>query len=178
MRASSQPGSRTGEENPKPGQRREHHVERVGRIAAVGARIGQRADELGELDNRARVAVGDRSAAARPAPGERTCRKWIGWPSIVGHELRERVEPRLLRAPVVLVAPVGDELLEVVARDAPLPADARAARAASASGEPLAQVLEVGVGDRDVERVDVVVMAATLRRDAERFVPHAVWDPS
>ena len=57
MRWNSQPVSRVGPESPNPGRLGEHEVEGVGRVGAVGARVGQRADHRGELDDRARPAV-------------------------------------------------------------------------------------------------------------------------
>ena len=70
------PSRVVGPENPKPGMRRDHEVERVGRIATVRARIGQRADHVEVLDDGPRPAVRQRSAASRPGSGDRTCRKW------------------------------------------------------------------------------------------------------
>ena len=42
---------------PKPGQRRHHDMERVGRIPAVGGRVGERPDEVDELGERSGPAV-------------------------------------------------------------------------------------------------------------------------
>ena len=56
-------------------------MERVGRVAAVGARVGQRADHLQELHDELGQPWVMISGSAFGS-GDRTCRKWIFWPSI------------------------------------------------------------------------------------------------
>ena len=90
------------------GQRRDHQVERVGRRAAVRLGIGQRLDDLELLDDRARPAVRDdhrqRILVLRADVQE------VDVDAVdLGEELRERVEPRLDLAPVVLRRPVVGE---------------------------------------------------------------------
>ncbi len=65
------------------GEGGDHQVEGVGRVAAVGRRVGQRADHVEELDDRARPAVGEDQRQRVLGSGERTWRKWMFWPSIV-----------------------------------------------------------------------------------------------
>ena len=82
------------------GQRRHDEVERVGRVAAVRDRIGERPDHLQELDDRSRPAVGHhqrqrvglRRAHVEEVDAEAVDRR---------AELRERVELRLGPPPVV-----------------------------------------------------------------------------
>ena len=85
---------------PVAGHRRAHDVERVGRVAAVRRRVGERADDVEELDDRARPAVRDEQRE-RVGCGERTWMKCTRSPSIVGartvaHSL-SRASPRASR---------------------------------------------------------------------------------
>ena len=75
--------------------------------------------------------------------------KWIDWPSIVGAEVRELVEPRLLRAPVVLVAPVLDQLAQVADRDAVLPAGVVDLVGEAGRSQAVGEVVEDQVADVD-----------------------------
>ena len=43
---------------PVAGQRRHHHVERIGGVAPVGGRVDERPDHLEELDDRSRATRG------------------------------------------------------------------------------------------------------------------------
>ena len=74
---------------------------RTRRRRAVG-RVAQRLDDVEELDDRARPAVRE-DQRERFGSGERTWRKWMVCPSIVGRELRVPVEPGLPDPPVVPV---------------------------------------------------------------------------
>jgi hypothetical protein len=83
-------------------------VERVGRVAAVRARVGQRVDHVEELHERSRPAMHH----------EQRQRVWLGRADVqemhplapdVGDELRVLVEPGLLSAPVVAGSPVLGE---------------------------------------------------------------------
>src|SRR6266508_4238658 len=108
---------------PEPGDGGNHQVERVGRVAAVAARVVQRPDDVEELCDAARPAVGDQQRA-----GVRLRRAHVEEVDVhsvdLGDELRVRVQPRLCLAPVVGGAPVLRQLLEVAERDAARPADA------------------------------------------------------
>ena len=90
------------------------HVERVGGVGAVRAGVGQEWDHLRVTPERVRPAVAENQRQngpgrrggpdvdeVNPEAGERDAEAW---------ELRER---RLLRRPVELVRPVGDELAKV-----------------------------------------------------------------
>ena len=92
------------------GHRRDHDVERVRGVAAVRGRVGERADDVQHLDDRARPAVRDdhrqRVLVRRPDVDE------VDVEAVdLGQELREGVQPRLEPAEVVVVAPVAGELL-------------------------------------------------------------------
>ena len=65
MRAGSQPGSRGLSEKAKPGMRRHHHVKRIGGLAAMRRRIGERADDFREFRGSSLASRGSRVAAAR-----------------------------------------------------------------------------------------------------------------
>src|SRR5215204_4594323 len=67
---------------PEARQRGRDDVEGVGRVAAVGARVGERSDDAQKLHNRAWVPVAD-NQWERTRLGDRTCRKWMFWPSMV-----------------------------------------------------------------------------------------------
>ncbi len=92
-------------------QGRQHQVERVLGGAAVGGRVGQRADALQQLDDRARPAVRhdqrQRVLMSRPDVDEVDVH-----PVDLGRELRQRVQPRLALAPVVLGRPVARKRLQ------------------------------------------------------------------
>src|SRR5215212_5850646 len=57
-------------------------VEGVGRVAAVSARVGERSKDAQKLHNRAGYPWLMISGSASGS-GERTCRKWTFWPSMV-----------------------------------------------------------------------------------------------
>jgi hypothetical protein len=98
------PAGERGRER-ESGQRRDHQVERVRRVGAVGSRVGQRADHIEELDDRARPAMGQ----------DQRERVRLGRPDVqevdvlavdLGDELRVLVQPGLGRTPVKAVPPV------------------------------------------------------------------------
>ena len=151
-RAPARLAGRPGEAD--AGERRDHEVERVGGVGAVGAGIGQRADHVEVLDDRHRPAV------------RRDQRQGIRlWgldvqevdllPVDRGHELRVRVDARLLRAPVVPGAPVVDELADVVARNAVAPVHARQLVRPADAAEAVGEVVEVALGDVDLEGAEL-----------------------
>ena len=91
------------------GHGRQHDVERVRGGAAVRGQVGERADDLEQLEDRTGPAVRDDQR-------QRACVRRLHvdevdvFPVDLGGELRQRVRPRLARAPVVLGRPVAGEL--------------------------------------------------------------------
>jgi hypothetical protein len=83
--------------------------------------------------------------------GERTCRKWMEWPWIVVVK-GEAVQVHLGGAPVVGRTPVVGQALQVAERDSAAPADAGQLFGPARSGQAVAQIVEVGLGDVDAER--------------------------
>jgi hypothetical protein len=90
---------------PEAWDRRHHHVERVRGVAAVRPRVGERADELDELHDRARPAVGEEQGK-RLGLGRAHVQEVQVLPVDRGDELGELVEARLVFSPVVGGAPV------------------------------------------------------------------------
>ena len=71
-----------------------------------------------------------------------------------GAEVRELVQPRLLRSPVERVAPVLHQLAHVVHWDPVLPAGAVDLIGPARAGEAVLEVAQGGVLDGDLERLD------------------------
>ena len=133
-------------------------MERIGRIAAVAAGVGERADEIRELGDRARVPVGD-DEGQRVRLGRTDVQEVDDLTVDHGGELGEPVEPRFVRSPVVVGAPVLGQLLQVSERHAPAPSHARQLVGPAGAGEPVPQVIEVRLGDVDPEGPDLGVGA-------------------
>ena len=93
------------------GQGRQHEVECVLGAAAVSGRVGQRADGLEQLDDRARPTVRhdqrQRILVPRPDVDEVDVH-----PVDLRRELRQRVQSRFAPAPVVVRRPVAGERLD------------------------------------------------------------------
>ncbi len=131
-------------------------VEGVGRVAAVGPGVGERADHLGELGEGAGPAVGqDQRQGVR-----------LGRPDVqevhvravdLGGELRELVQPGLVRPPVVTVAPVRGQALDDLDGHPVRPGLARGVGGPAGAREALAQVVQVTLGDLDAEGADLLV---------------------
>ena len=143
------------------GQRRHHHVEGVVRIAAVGGRVAERADHVLEVPEGPRPAVaqhqGDRlrTLAARVQVVDRNA---VERDAMV----LEGVHARLVRAPVVPIAPVADEFGQEVAVHPVAPVGVAEIGAGAPAYEPFVQVGELGVGNGDLE---------AFRRGAHGCVP-------
>ena len=136
------------------GQRRQDEVERVLGASAVGGRIGERADDVEHLDHRTGPAVRDeqrqRVLVRRLDVDEMDLE-----PVDLGLELRQRVQPRLDLAPIVLVGPVAGEGVDRRRLDAlrrlrdELPAGPlRRGKAAPQLGELLVANLDPELADR------------------------------
>src|SRR6185437_13680728 len=72
-----------------------------------------------------------------------------------GGELVKPVQPRFVRPPVVLVAPVRRQLAHVIQRDAVVPAHPGQLVGPPGPGQPVPQVVQVRLGDVDTERQDL-----------------------
>ena len=83
-------------------------------------------------------------------------------PSIVVVNCGNALSSASALAPVVARPPVLGQLLQVVERHAAAPADAGQLVGPAGAGEPIAQVVEVGLGDVDPERPDLGARAAGL----------------
>jgi hypothetical protein len=140
----------------EPGDAREYQVERVGGVAAVRARVSERADDIGELYDRAGPAVRHKQRGCvrfgRPEVGEVDVRTVDR-----GGELRPLVQLGLRGPPVVHVPPVVRELLEVVARDAVCPAHTRQFVGPAGAVETLVEIVQIALGYIDTERMDALV---------------------
>jgi hypothetical protein len=111
-------------------------VEGVGRVAAVGTRVAQWADDVQELGDRAGPPV-DEHQRGGLGLGRANMREVKGLPVNVGGELGQLVQPGLVLAPVVAVGPVGGELPQVAGRDAATPSLAAELAAPAGTGEPV-----------------------------------------
>ena len=143
------------------GHRRDHDVESVRRAAAVRRGVGQRIDDLQLLDGRARPAVGyddrQRILMLRADMDEVDVE-----PVDLGHEVRQRVEPRFAPPPVIVRRPI--------ARDLPHKRELHALGAVidqltfrpSRSLDATLEVGELVIGGAERERADRFV--AILRR--------------
>jgi len=94
--------------------------------------------------------------------------------SDLGAELLELVQAGLVRAPVVAIAPVGDELSYVGEVRAVSPSRARHLVRKARARQPLPQIGEVGVGDVDAKWLDVhgpppLVHGSRARRDGRSY---------
>ena len=123
-------------------------------VAAVGARVGQRPDHPQELDRRARPAVGQ-DQRQRVRLGRADVQE-VDVLAVDGRdELRDLVQPGLLGAPVEAVGPVAGQVLQVVQGYAAGPVVAGRVLRPAGPGDPVVQVVEVGLGDVDPEGADL-----------------------
>ena len=153
MRPTSQPElGRLGGEA-VAGQGGQHEVERVLGAPAVRGRVGERADRLEQLDDRTGPAV-----RHDQRQGVRVRRPHVEevdvHPVDLGHELRQRVQPRLAPAPVVLGRPVAAERLHRRQLHALRAVVDQFPRGPARRGEAAAQVGERLLREVDVERAD------------------------
>ena len=140
-------------------------MERVGRVAAVRGRVGERADQVGELHDRARPAVQEQQRRGTGLGGadvqEVQLRAVYG-----GHELGIGVEGRLVCPPVVSGGPgFGGQLAQVGGGDAAFPAGAGQVAGPPGPGQALAKIVDLGLRDADAVGPEAVVVrhTATMR---------------
>ena len=145
-------GHLEGHREPVAGKRGDDHVEAVGRVAAVGGRIGQRADDLVQVPERPGPAVGeDQRHRIRTPPGHPH--------EVDGHAVDRDpvvlvgVHLRLDRPPVVDVAPVADEVLHPGPRGAVAAVGVAGVRRPAGPAQAFAEVVEIGLRDLDPERL-------------------------
>ena len=133
---------------PEPGQRGADHVERVGGVATVLGRIGERLDHLVELDDRARPAVRDDQwfglSVGRALMDE------VDVEPVDGRDvLVESVQPGLAGPPVVAVAPVPAHVSDPIQRGALVPVVDRLPLRPAGFRQPSSEVAEDLVGHID-----------------------------
>src|SRR6185369_5305577 len=121
-----------------------YDVEGIAGVAAMGSRVGERADDLLELRDRARPAVSDDERERRWAGAPRVD-EMDAEPADGGAEVRKPVQTRLGGAPVVAVAPVGDQLPHVGELRSVVPARAGDLVGEARARQALAQIRENGV---------------------------------
>ena len=150
------------------GQGRQHQVERVLGGAAVRGRVGQRADGLQQLDDRAGPAVRhdqrQRVLVPRPDVDEVDLD-----PVDLGRELRQRVQPRLAPAPVVLGRPVAGERLQRRQLHALRPVGDELLGGPARRLDPAAQLSELLLRNLDLERADGCCFGRDGHDGAPRF---------
>jgi hypothetical protein len=110
----------------------------------MGARVGQRADDVQELGDPAGPAVGEEQRLRAGLRGTDVQEVHVRTVDL-GDELGVTVQPRLCRAPVVGRGPVLGQLLEVADGHAPLPADAGQLVRPPGRRDPAAQIVEIGL---------------------------------
>ena len=134
-------------------------MERVRRVAAVRARVGQRADDVEELDDRARPAVREQQRQ-RVRLGRAHVQEVDVLPVDLGGELRvaRSAAPRA-RASRSRRASTRPGPCRYADGHAAAPADAGQLVRPAGPGEPVAQVVQVGLRDVDAEGADLVVFA-------------------
>lgn len=133
-------------------QRGSDDVERVRGVATMAGRVGQRTYELEEVVHRARPPMRDqqrrRVRDGRPGMQEvdvlAVDRRRV---------LLDRVQPRLMCAPVVSGAPVVGQVAQVRLADAVRPADAGKLVRPARTFQPERELVEVGLWDVDAERL-------------------------
>jgi hypothetical protein len=76
-------------------------------------------------------------------------------PVDLGRKLRERIQARLVPAPVIGRSPVFGQLPEIAGWDASAPADIRQLAGPARARQPVAQIVDVGLGYAYLEWADV-----------------------
>jgi hypothetical protein len=145
----------------RPGQAeagnvRQYQVECVGKVAAMGPRIGERRGDPGELHDRPRPAVDDDQRGCVWLRGADVGEVDTG-PVDCGRELRPLVQSCLGGPPVVLVPPVPHQFLEVVARDAVGPAHVGQLVRPPGAVQTLVQIVQLTLGNLEAERAEALV---------------------
>ena len=136
------------------GQRRQHEVERVLGASAVRGRVGERADRIEQLDDRAGPAVGHDQRQRVLVP--RLHVDEVDVHSVdLGRELRQRVQPRRDAPEVVLVRPVVRERLDRRELDALRPISDELLGGPACRRDAASKVSQCVVGNVDLEWADL-----------------------
>ena len=131
------------------GQRRAHDVKRI-RWVVAGSGIGQRHDHFVELRHGAGPAVGDEQRLG-VRMGAGAVNEMDVQALDARGELRKAVEVRLAGAPVVVVQPIGAEVLRVGQRQALAPVVRRFGLRPARGGQAALEVVQLRIGDVDAE---------------------------
>ena len=151
------------------GQRRQHEVERVLALAAVRGRVGERADGLEQLDDRAGPAV--RHDQRQRVLVRRADVNEVDVHTVDrGRELRQRVQSRLARAPVVIARPVARKRLHRGQLHALRPIIDQLCGRPARRLDPPAQLSELLPRNIDPERADGCCFGSDGHDVAPRFV--------
>ena len=138
----------------EPRERRDHDVERVRGVASVRAGIGEWPDERAVVVERPRPPVREHDRQ-RVGPGAAHVHEVHGGAIDVGTEVGQVVEALLLGPPVVTIAPTVDEPLEELLRDTVRPVARADRRNRAVPVQPLAEIIEYGVGNVDRVRLQL-----------------------
>ena len=134
-------------------QRRHHDVERRGVGRAVAARVGERVDDVEELDEGSGPAV-EQQQRRGVRLGRTDVEEVVLLPVDHRGELRVPVDAGLLGPPVEPGSPVLGQLAQVRHGNSLGPLGARQGVRPPGVGQPRVQVVEGGLGNLDAERPD------------------------
>ena len=151
----------------KARQRRTDDVKRVGGVAAVRGRIGQRLDHLVKLDHRARPAVRD-DQRHRFRMRRADMQEVNVEPVDFSGELRKAIEPRLALAPVVLFRPVAADVPDPFQRRALAPVIDQFSFRPACVAQPRFEVVEDAVADRNAIGFDFSAHVQLQRDENEQ----------
>ena len=159
---------------PVPGNRRHDDVEGVGRITAVGRGVRQRTDHLAVVPEAPRPPVREHDrerVGPLPRHVDVVDDLTVDLHPVVG----KGVDLGLDRAPVVVVEPPLHELLEVRAVDAEAPGLVVGVVGPADPPQPVVEVVEHGLVDRELERLGRQLGAHVSSSSAlsRRILPHA-----
>jgi hypothetical protein len=143
-------------------QGRADEVERIVSVTAVRRRVAQRTDDLEPLDDGTGPAVGQHDRQRTRM--RRADVQEVDPDSVDGRaELRDRVQARLRRPPVVVGSPVGTQLAQIAQRYTLGPVAHRFAFRPARPPEPFPEILEVGFRDPDAVRLQGCAQSGLTR---------------
>ena len=142
-------GGRAGGEA-EAGERGDDDVEGIGRVAAMGAGVGEKREDALHFKEGAGPAVTDEEGHG-PGPLPFRVDEVDGQAVDLQHELGEAIEAGLDGAPVEPVPPMGGQVLQEGAGGAVRPGVVIDLVRPAGAGEAGAEVVEVGLGDGDAE---------------------------